>query len=207
MTGPALISAVRQEFAVPLICMVNAFGRSKLTQEMSAETAPEFLTKPVTASSLFDAVQTVLAPAAPAPASPSVPAAPGLLAGACLLLAEDNLINQAVAKGILEQAGAQVIVASNGEEALALLRTGQLFDLVLMDVQMPLMDGYTATRAIRGELQLQLPVLAMTAGVMASEREQCVAAGMDDFIGKPVDVEQMIATIVRHLPAHRSAAG
>ncbi|WP_348697988.1 response regulator [Duganella fentianensis] len=206
MTGPALISALRQEFAVPLICMVNAYGRSKLTQEMSAATAPEFLTKPVTASSLFDAVQTVLAPSAPAPARPSVPEAPRLLAGARLLLAEDNLINQAVAKGILEQAGAQVTVASNGEEALALLRAGQQFDLVLMDVQMPLMDGYTATRAIRGELHLSLPVLAMTAGVMASEREQCVAAGMDDFIGKPVDVEQMIATIVRHLPADRNSA-
>ncbi|MFC0170272.1 response regulator [Pseudoduganella danionis] len=199
MAGPQLIGAVRQEFAVPLICMVNAFGRSKLTLEMSDAAAPEFLTKPVTASSLFDAVQTALAPATSEVVS--TPAPPQLLAGARLLLAEDNLINQAVAKGILEQAGAQVTVAANGEEALDLLRSGESFDLILMDVQMPKMDGYTATRAIRRELRLHLPVLAMTAGVMASEREQCVAAGMDDFIGKPLDVEQMMSTILRHLPA------
>jgi CheY-like chemotaxis protein len=100
----------------------------------------------------------------------------------------------------LEQAGAQVTVAAMAE-ALALLGSGHSFDLILMDVQMPKMDGYTATRAIRRELRLHLPVLAMTAGVMASEREQCVAAGMDDFIGKPLDVEQMMSTILRHLPA------
>ncbi|MYM39750.1 response regulator [Pseudoduganella sp. CY13W] len=200
MTGPALISAVRQEFGVPLVCMVNAFGRSKLTLEMSAGAAPEFLTKPVTASSLYDAVQTVLASPSLSRDATATPAAPQLLADARLLLAEDNLINQAVARGILEQAGAQVTVAANGEEALALLRSGQQYDLILMDVQMPVMDGYSATRAIRAELRLSLPVLAMTAGVMASEREQCVAAGMDDFIGKPLDVEQMLATIVRHLP-------
>jgi len=200
MTGAALISAVRQEFCVPLVCMVNAFGRSKLNVEMSEGTAPEFLTKPVTASSLFDAVQTVLASPAALSATLTTSAAPQLLAGARLLLAEDNLINQAVARGILEQAGALVTVAADGEQALELLRSGQQFQLILMDVQMPVMDGYTATRAIRAELRLSLPVIAMTAGVMASEREQCVAAGMDDFIGKPVDVEQMLATILRHLP-------
>jgi len=68
-----------------------------------------------------------------------------------------------------------------------------------MDVQMPVMDGFSATRLIREELGLTLPVIAMTAGVMESEREQCIAAGMDDFIAKPIDVEQMFGTIRRHL--------
>ena len=107
-------------------------------------------------------------------------------------------INQNVARGILEQAGAQVMVADNGQLALDQL-SGGAFDLVLMDVQMPVMDGFTATRKIRQELRLTLPVIAMTAGVMESEREQCTSAGMDDFIAKPIDVEQMFATLARHL--------
>jgi CheY-like chemotaxis protein len=72
-----------------------------------------------------------------------------------------------------------------------------------MDVQMPVLDGFEATRLIREELRLQIPILAMTAGVMQSEQEQCIAAGMNDFIAKPVDVEQMLATIMRYVPAHR----
>ncbi|MQA36796.1 response regulator [Rugamonas aquatica] len=199
MDGPATMRAVQQESGTPVICMVNAYGRSKLVQDMEAVSAPVFLTKPVTASSLYDAVQTALArrhgDAAAGPATPG----PKVLLGVRVLLVEDNPINQQVAKGILEQAGAQVAVAENGEEALKLLRDGLQCDLVLMDVQMPVMDGFTATRAIRDELRMTLPVIAMTAGVMESEREQCIAAGMDDFIGKPVDVEQMFATIAKHL--------
>jgi CheY-like chemotaxis protein len=127
---------------------------------------------------------------------------PALLAGVRILLVEDNPINQVVARGLLEQVGAHVTVAEDGAVAVALLRDrdgGVAYDLVLMDVQMPVMDGFTATRTIRDELQLGLPVIAMTAGVMASEREQCIAAGMNDFIGKPIDVEQMFETVVRHL--------
>ncbi|OFA03694.1 response regulator [Duganella sp. HH101] len=199
MDGPATMRAVQQESGTPVICMVNAYGRSKLVQDMEAVAAPVFLTKPVTASSLYDAVQTALAhrhgEAAAGPAAPG----PKVLSGVRVLLVEDNPINQQVAKGILEQAGAVVAVGENGEEALKLLRDGLQCDLVLMDVQMPVMDGFTATRAIRGELRMTLPVIAMTAGVMESEREQCIAAGMDDFIGKPVDVDQMFATIAKHL--------
>ena len=125
-----------------------------------------------------------------APASPS-------LEGVRILLVEDNPVNQTVARGILEQAGALVAVADNGQLALQRLRTSD-YDLVLMDVQMPVMDGFTATQQIRNELGLTLPVIAMTAGVMESEREQCAHAGMDDFIAKPIDVEQMLATLARH---------
>ena len=199
MDGPATMRAVQQESGTPVICMVNAYGRSKLVQDMEAVAAPVFLTKPVTASSLYDAVQTALAQrhgeAAAGPVAPGAKA----LSGVRVLLVEDNPINQQVARGILEQAGAVVAVGGDGEEALKLLRDGLQCDLVLMDVQMPVMDGFTATRAIRGELRMTLPVIAMTAGVMESEREQCIAAGMDDFIGKPVDVDQMFATIAKHL--------
>ncbi|KQQ32456.1 histidine kinase [Duganella sp. Leaf126] len=127
-------------------------------------------------------------------------APPVRLDGAHLLLVEDNPINQLVARSMLEHAGARVTAADHGRAALDMLRAGaDDYDLVLMDVQMPEMDGFTATGLIRTELGLTLPVLAMTAGVMASEREQCIASGMDDFIAKPIDVEQMLAAIQSHL--------
>jgi CheY-like chemotaxis protein len=140
---------------------------------------------------------------------PLAPAPPALeeageqrLRGLRLLLVEDHPLNQVVARGMLEYAGASVDVAENGQLAVDRLRGhGGDYDIVLMDVQMPVMDGFAATAAIREELKLELPILAMTAGVMQSEQERCIAAGMNDFIAKPVDVEQMLDIIARHLPA------
>jgi CheY-like chemotaxis protein/anti-sigma regulatory factor (Ser/Thr protein kinase) len=127
------------------------------------------------------------------------------LQGLRLLLVEDHPLNQLVARGMLEHAGAQVDIAENGQLAVDCLRERAAdFDIVLMDVQMPVMDGYEATRQIRRRLNLKLPVLAMTAGVMKSEQDQCIAAGMNDFIAKPVDVEQMLDIISRHWDAIRS---
>jgi two-component system sensor histidine kinase/response regulator len=207
MNGMETMRAIQQmreqlpDFHAPVICMVNAFERGKLMREMASSSSAGLLTKPLTSSSLFDAVQTALAQREVAEdgALPAPP--PRVMADVRVLLVEDNPINQKVASGILELAGARVTVAENGQVAVDLLRDGALYDLVLMDVQMPVMDGYTATRTIRGELALTLPVIAMTAGVMESEREQCIAAGMDDFIAKPIDVEHMFATILRHLGA------
>ncbi|TFW19365.1 hybrid sensor histidine kinase/response regulator [Duganella callida] len=190
------MQAIGDMAQVPVVCMVNAYARGKMMKEMAGAHATAFLSKPVTASSLFDAVQTAMAPAGRDDVRRS--AAP-MLDGARILLVEDNPINQNVAKGLLEHAGAVVAVAEHGQAALDRLRAGDRYDLVLMDVQMPVMDGFTATRLIRAELGLQLPVIAMTAGVMESEREQCMAAGMDDFIAKPIDVEQMFAILSRHL--------
>lgn len=119
------------------------------------------------------------------------------LDGLRLLLVEDNALNQALATLLLENAGARVDVAGNGEEAILALSTGAAYDLVLMDVHMPVMDGLTATRMLRQHLALRLPVLAMTAGD-ASEEAQCRAAGMDGFIGKPIDEAVMLATIAGH---------
>ncbi|MET0320723.1 MAG: CHASE domain-containing protein, partial [Duganella sp.] len=138
----------------------------------------------------------------PARAAAVVPPPPRPLAGARILLVEDNPINQLVATSMLEHAGARIDAVDNGRLAVDRLRTGAAdYDLVLMDVQMPEMDGFAATAAIRAELGLTLPVLAMTAGVMASERAQCTACGMNDFIAKPIDVEEMLRVIQRHLPA------
>ena len=119
------------------------------------------------------------------------------LRGAEILLVEDNLFNQEVALGLLRHAGVVVSVACNGQEALDMLGR-QRFDGVLMDCQMPLMDGYAATRALRRQPQLQgLPVIAMTANAMVGDRDKAIAAGMNDYITKPIKVHEMFATLAR----------
>jgi CheY-like chemotaxis protein len=123
-----------------------------------------------------------------------------VLTGQSILLAEDNALNQLVARSMLEAVGASVHIAENGAQAVDFLRHGeQPVDLVLMDVQMPVMDGFSATQAIRKELGLDLPVLAMSAGVTLGERAECDAAGMNGFVAKPVDGDDLIATILQFI--------
>ncbi|UUZ49338.1 response regulator [Massilia sp. B-10] len=117
-----------------------------------------------------------------------------------LLLVEDNELNQIVARGILEGEGMTVQVAGNGQEALEVLARDSRFDLILMDVQMPVLDGLAATRLIRSELKLTVPVIAMSASVLSSERERCLEAGMNDFVAKPIDSALLFATLQRHAP-------
>jgi protein-histidine pros-kinase len=127
----------------------------------------------------------------------------------CILLAEDNPVNQLVAVRTLERAGYRVTVASNGQEALDLIERHN-FDLVLMDVQMPVMGGIEATRAIRAREQRRswvvdsdnlqhLPIVAMTANAMKGDRELCLEEGMDDYVSKPVKADELLATIERVL--------
>jgi CheY-like chemotaxis protein len=112
---------------------------------------------------------------------------------------EDNKINQLVAKGLLTQEGAQVTLADDGQLGVAAVAAAEPpFDVVLMDLQMPVMDGYAATRAIRQDLGLAtLPIIAMTANAMASDRAACIAAGMDEHVGKPFDLDQLVAMLLR----------
>jgi len=121
------------------------------------------------------------------------------LAGARILVVEDDAVNQLVARGVLESTGAVVSVASNGREALEMIRPGA-FDLVLMDLQMPDMDGIETTRILRRNPALAgLPVIAMTASAMAGDRERLLEAGMNDYVAKPVRVAEMYATLGRWL--------
>ncbi|SFV09307.1 response regulator [Pseudoduganella namucuonensis] len=187
--------------ALPVVVMVGAYGRGALAQLPDASAAAALLTKPVTASGLLHAVHEALARRGTRAGGPA-PARPVEAIAARVLLVEDNEINQLVAATMLRQAGATVELADNGERAVELLRADPArCDLVLMDVQMPVMDGFTATRLIREELGLELPILAMTAGVMASERAECMACGMDDFLGKPFEADELYGALRRHLPA------
>ena len=127
-------------------------------------------------------------------------APPAALSGARVLLVEDNEINVELATELLQVAGMQVRHAGDGRQALAVLDSGEQFDLVLMDCQMPVMDGYAATREIRSRPALgALPVIAMTANAMAGDRAAALAAGMNDHIIKPIQVAQMYATLGRWL--------
>ena len=120
-----------------------------------------------------------------------------LLRGARLLLVDDNPINREVAESLLQSAGVTVAVACNGQEALEMLER-ERYDGVLMDCQMPVLDGYEATRRLRRQPQWQdLPVIAMTANAMVGDREKALAAGMNDHIAKPIRVDEMYGTLAR----------
>jgi signal transduction histidine kinase/CheY-like chemotaxis protein/HPt (histidine-containing phosphotransfer) domain-containing protein len=161
----------------------------------AAELGLRHLTKPVKAAALRAAVATALG-AALEPAAESAAAAP--LRPLRVLLAEDNVVNQRVAVLLLERLGYRADVVGNGQEALdALVR--RPYDVVLMDVQMPVLDGLEATRRLRRELpaERQPRVVAMTANAMAEDRDQCLAAGMDDYLAKPVRREELAAALSR----------
>jgi CheY-like chemotaxis protein len=163
-----------------------------------------FLQKPVTPSVLLDTLMNLFATAAiesiPATAAKSERAVP-LASGLRVLLVEDNEVNQQVATELLESEGAKVALASNGAEAIRVLTEGDQpppFDVVFMDLQMPEMDGFTATRLVRAQPHLQeLPIIAMTAHVMADEVQRCLEAGMNDHVGKPIDPPAFFATLAR----------
>jgi signal transduction histidine kinase/DNA-binding response OmpR family regulator/HPt (histidine-containing phosphotransfer) domain-containing protein len=185
----------------PVILMITAQGRELLAEHMGddVELMDAFLVKPITPSMLFDAVaklsqgKSVSTPALVPFSSMTRP-----LAGLSLLLVEDNPLNQRVAQELLSQAGAHVEIAHNGREGVRAATTAkQPFDGILMDLQMPEMDGLEATRRLRAQGVLT-PIIAMTANAMASDKEACLEAGMNAHIAKPIDVDQMIETL-RHL--------
>jgi len=182
---------------LPIVMSGTALQLEALTQGEQAQLSA-FLVKPLMALALREALSpdkhAAAASAQLGAASASAEVAP--LAGIRLLVVEDNLNNQQVAQELLEDAGATVRVASNGQEAVDFMRVqAESVDLLLMDVQMPVMDGYTATRILREELGLRLPIVAMTANAMASDRADCLAAGMDEHVGKPFDLDRLVHLI------------
>jgi two-component system sensor histidine kinase/response regulator len=186
----------------PIMIMVTASGRDVLNAapDYQQQVLDGFLVKPVTGSMLYDAVADALAVASgEAPAADLLRGGTRGLNGMRLLVVEDNLINQQVAQELLTREGAVVQLANHGQEAVDLLRNSpEAYDLVLMDMQMPVLDGLQATHAIRNRLHLrELPIVAMTANAMASDREACLAAGMNDHVGKPFELQHLVRTLLR----------
>ncbi|BES72891.1 hypothetical protein RE428_39090 [Marinobacter nanhaiticus D15-8W] len=185
-----------------IILMLDAYAREKVADPEATELADAVLLKPVTSSDLYDRVLELVVSRNGQRLSSGVSTTRGQesLKGARLLLVEDNKLNQMVATGFLESAGAEVYVVADGQLAVDKLRSSpDGYDLVLMDVQMPVLDGISATRIIRGQLQIDVPILAMSAGVLDTERQTCLRAGMNGFIGKPVDESELIHLVRAHL--------
>jgi PAS domain S-box-containing protein len=183
----------------PHLVMVTAYGREEVLKQAEESGFENVLIKPVTSSILFDTA--VVALGADGERTETVQAGPSFdidrMRGARVLLVEDNEINQEVAIGQLEDAEAFVDLAENGEVALRMIRDND-YDVVLMDMQMPVMDGIEATRIIRSNPRFEnLPIIAMTANAMASDRILCLEAGMNDHIAKPIDPDQLFGVLLR----------
>ena len=191
----------------PVVLMLTAFSRDEVARRLAAQdlAAAATLMKPVTPSTLLDTCLGAL----------QLPRETGLrsqrrdealqqrrasVAGARILLVEDNPINQELARDLLSRAGVVLATADNGQQALDQLERED-YDLVLMDCQMPVMDGYAATRLLRQQARWRdLPVIAMTANAMVGDREKVLAAGMNDHVAKPIKVDELFATLSRWMP-------
>jgi PAS domain S-box-containing protein len=192
----------------PALMMASASGRDEILRRLRELDVKviEVLSKPITPSTLFDACASALGRhldvKVPPPRREKTPSeAPKALRGARILLVEDNEVNRELALELLTAAGASVTIAGDGRQALDRLAE-MTVDLVLLDCQMPIMDGYEAVRAMRADARWrELPVIAMTANAMSGDRQRALAAGMNDHIAKPLNVALMLSTIGQWLEA------
>jgi PAS domain S-box-containing protein len=209
MDGLQALAVLAERYGLshlPAALMVSASERERVAREDRLRLADDILTKPVNASVLFNAVhQGVVARHGHSgrvlPSQRNAPPGGPRLGGARVLVVDDSEINQEIAMHMLLREGASVYLAGNGREALAVLRDDPgAIDLVLMDVQMPELDGLQATRLLRDDAALRhLPVIALTAGALSEERRRAIDAGMDRFLTKPLDPEQLLAAVVELL--------
>ena len=199
--------------APPVLLLVTSHGQ-RLMAERNNEFAKLFnsyVVKPYSVPMLSDVIAEAQKAVAPARAAVVAPPREEVkpLKGMRILVVDDNRINQQVADELLRAQGALVTLAENGQVGVeTVAATKPQFDVVLMDIQMPVLDGYGATRKIRNDLGLtELPIIAMTANAMATDREVCLAAGMNEHIGKPFDIAQLVALLVRmtHFDVQRVA--
>jgi signal transduction histidine kinase/DNA-binding response OmpR family regulator/HPt (histidine-containing phosphotransfer) domain-containing protein len=189
---------------VPKIVMVTAFGREEIRTQAEEIGVESYLLKPVNQSLLFDTLVDLFGVAVtgdPRSREKRGDAPVHDATGIRVLLVEDNEMNQQVATELLESAGAIVTVANHGGEAVKILTAGDQppeFDVVFMDLQMPEMDGFTATKLLRSDSRLQeFPIIAMTAHALVEERQRCLDAGMNDHVSKPIDPDNLFATLLR----------
>ena len=197
------IKAQRTILHVPAILMVSAFEREEAMRGVADHEMDGFLVKPVNESLLIDTMATIFGVKAVYSDSDLRHAAgysPAELVGRRVLLVEDNEVNRDLASELLDDMGILVTVAVNGREGVDRV-AAEPFDLVLMDIQMPVMDGLTATRLIRADDRFgKLPILAMTAYAMSGDRDRSLNAGMNDHITKPIDPNRLLAALIRWMP-------
>jgi signal transduction histidine kinase/CheY-like chemotaxis protein len=185
---------------IPAIVMVTAYGREEVMQQTEEVGLEGFLLKPVSPSMLFDSIMQAFGKAVPeisrvAQRKEQEAGAFGNIQGARVLIVEDNEINQQVAREILEGAGLNVALANDGQEAVNAVKENN-YDAVLMDIQMPVIDGYTATREIRKDERFkELPIIAMTAHAMAGDEDKSLQAGMNGHVTKPIDPDQLFSAL------------
>jgi two-component system sensor histidine kinase/response regulator len=195
----------------PAIVLVTAFGREEVREEAERLQLDGYLLKPVTKSMIVDTLVNVFAEAGDGTEEIGQAQQEARLKGARVLLAEDNDINQQIAVELLEGAGATVKVTNNGREAVESLENGPQpppFDLILMDLQMPEMDGFQATAKLRGDARFSsLPIIAMTAHATLEEKQRCLAAGMNDHVSKPIDPSALYETLARYYRPERGHSG
>ncbi|MCP2068163.1 UNVERIFIED_ORG: PAS domain S-box-containing protein [Pseudomonas reinekei] len=199
----------------PSVIMVTALDREELLEQARHQDVhlPVVLTKPVTPSTLLEAIGTVFGkvPQTGTRAHERTEQSADNMArlkGARLLLVEDNELNRELACDLLQEAGIEFELADDGQQALDWLARDSDFDGVLMDCQMPVMDGYTATRRIRQQSNFAaLPIIAMTADAMAGDRERALTCGMNDHLSKPLDVDGMFATLARWITPRPGRGG
>ncbi len=186
------------------LMMLSSLGPAADIERLRTLGVAAWLTKPIKQTELFCSLRTLLADTTNSPDNPATDGTPmaavePTIAPLKILVAEDNPINQRVARGILEKRGHTVVVVENGQDAVQATAT-ERFDLILMDVQMPVLDGLQATQAIRrweGQRGGHIPIIAMTAYAMKSDEERCLHAGMDAYLAKPIHPQTLLATIGR----------
>jgi len=194
---------------IPKIIMLTAYGREEVVRQAEEVGIDGFLVKPMNPSALLESIMEVFVKKHAKKKYQEdsevelVEQGMSAIRGAGILLAEDNEINQEIAVELLEEAGLNVTVANNGREAVELAGQSE-YDCILMDMQMPEMDGYDATRTLRKDVQYKnLPIIAMTANAMAGDREKCLEAGMNDHVSKPINTKELFGALIKWIPEQR----
>ena len=195
----------------PQLVMVTAHSGENVSKEFELADLEYILVKPVTASLLFDTAMQILGQNDATPNDnfykiSSVVDELVVIKGASILIVEDNILNQEVAIGLLEDFDLSVDIANDGREAVEMVAKGN-YDIVLMDMQMPVMDGVTATIEIRKDPRFkELPIIAMTANAMEQDKEMCAKAGMNDHVAKPIDPDELFRALIKWVKPKKSSS-